>query len=127
MTPPGAPAGGSASFSSTLRACHAATLPTAAQKCRHSGRAWCWAAVEAAMLPRSNSWLKSDYHRIAACRGKKIAAGGRRAKILILVFHGLRDGRSPLSGRGRRGVSTARTQPWRVPEQVMAPSGGRAF
>lgn len=74
MTPPGAPAGGSASFSSTLRACHAATLPTAAQKCRHSGRAWCWAAVEAAMLPRSNSWLKSDYHRIAACRGKKIAA-----------------------------------------------------
>lgn len=33
-----------------------------------------WAAVEAAMLPRSNSWLKSDYHRIAARRGKKIAA-----------------------------------------------------
>jgi transposase len=51
-----------------------------------------WAAVEAAMLPRSNSWLKSDYHRIAARRGKKIAAVAVGRKILTLVFYGLRDG-----------------------------------
>jgi transposase len=51
-----------------------------------------WAAVEAAMRPRSYSWLKSDYHRIAARRGKKIAAVAVGRKILTLVFYGLRDG-----------------------------------
>ena len=51
-----------------------------------------WAAVEAAMLPRSYSWLKSDYRRIATRRGKKIAAVAVGRKILTLVFYGLRDG-----------------------------------
>jgi len=51
-----------------------------------------WAAVEAAMRPRSYSWLKSDYHRIAARRGKKIAGVAVGRKILTLVFYGLRDG-----------------------------------
>ncbi|MHB8670802.1 MAG: IS110 family RNA-guided transposase [Acidimicrobiales bacterium] len=51
-----------------------------------------WAAVEAAMLPRSHSWLKSDYRRIATRRGKKIAAVAVGRKILTLVFYGLRDG-----------------------------------
>lgn len=51
-----------------------------------------WAAVEAAMRPRSYSWLKSDYHRIATRRGKKIAAVAVGRKILTLVFYGLRDG-----------------------------------
>lgn len=51
-----------------------------------------WAAVEAAMLPRSGSWLKSDYRRIAARRGKKIAGVAVGRKILTLVFYGLRDG-----------------------------------
>ena len=44
------------------------------------------------MLPRSGSWLNSDYHRIAARRGKKIAAVAVGRKILTLVFYGLRDG-----------------------------------
>jgi hypothetical protein len=35
---------------------------------------------------------KSDYHRIAARRGKKIAAVAVGRKILTLVFYGLRDG-----------------------------------
>jgi len=51
-----------------------------------------WAAVEAAMRPRSYSWLKSDYRRLAARRGKKIAAVAVGRKILTLVFYGLRDG-----------------------------------
>ena len=51
-----------------------------------------WAAVEAAMRPRSYSWLKSDYRRIATRRGKKIAAVAVGRKILTLVFYGLRDG-----------------------------------
>lgn len=51
-----------------------------------------WAAVEAAKVPRSNSWLKSDYRRIAARRGVKIAAVAVGRKILTLVFYGLRDG-----------------------------------
>jgi transposase len=51
-----------------------------------------WAAVEAAKVPRSHSWLKSDYRRIAARRGVKIAAVAVGRKILTLVFYGLRDG-----------------------------------
>jgi transposase len=51
-----------------------------------------WAAVEAAMRPRSHSWLKSDYRRLSARRGKKIAAVAVGRKILTLVFYGLRDG-----------------------------------
>jgi transposase len=51
-----------------------------------------WAAVEAAKVPRSGSWLKSDYRRIAARRGVKIAAVAVGRKILMLVFYGLRDG-----------------------------------
>jgi transposase len=51
-----------------------------------------WAAVEAAMRPRSYSWLKSDYRRLSARRGKKIAAVAVGRKILTLVFYGLRDG-----------------------------------
>lgn len=51
-----------------------------------------WAAVEAAMRPRSYSWLKTDYRRLAARRGKKIAAVAVGRKILTLVFYGLRDG-----------------------------------
>jgi transposase len=51
-----------------------------------------WAAVEAAKVPRSNSWLKSDYRRIAARRGVKIAAVAVGRRILTLVFYGLRDG-----------------------------------
>jgi transposase len=51
-----------------------------------------WAAVEAAKVPRSGSWLKSDYRRIAARRGVKIAAVAVGRKILTLVFYGLRDG-----------------------------------
>lgn len=51
-----------------------------------------WAAVEAAKVPRSNSWLKSDYRRIAARRGVSIAAVAVGRKILTLVFYGLRDG-----------------------------------
>jgi transposase len=51
-----------------------------------------WAAVEAAMRPRSYSWLKSDYRRLAVRRGKKIAAVAVGRKILTLVFYGLRDG-----------------------------------
>jgi transposase len=51
-----------------------------------------WAAVEAAKMPRSYSWLKSDYRRIASRRGPKIAAVAVGRKILTLVFYGLRDG-----------------------------------
>ena len=51
-----------------------------------------WAAVEAACRPRSYAWLKSDYRRIAARRGKKIAGVAVGRKILTLVFYGLRDG-----------------------------------
>jgi transposase len=51
-----------------------------------------WAAVEAATLPRSNAWLKSDKRRIAERRGNKIAAVAIARKILTLVFYGLRDG-----------------------------------
>jgi len=51
-----------------------------------------WAAVEAAKIPRSQSWLKSDYRRIASRRGPKIAAVAIGRKILTLVFYGLRDG-----------------------------------
>ena len=51
-----------------------------------------WAAVEAAKIPRSHSWLKSDYRRIASRRGPKIAAVAIGRKILTLVFYGLRDG-----------------------------------
>jgi len=51
-----------------------------------------WAAVEAAKVPRSHSWLKADYRRIAARRGRKIAAVAVGRKILTLVFYGLRDG-----------------------------------
>jgi transposase len=51
-----------------------------------------WAAVEAAKTPRSYSCLKSDYRRIAARRGAKIAAVAVGRKILTLVFYGLRDG-----------------------------------
>jgi transposase len=51
-----------------------------------------WAAVEAATVPRSSSWLKSDYRRIAARRGVKIASVAVGRKILTLVFYGLRDG-----------------------------------
>ena len=51
-----------------------------------------WAAVEAAKAPRSSSWLKSDYRRIAAHRGVKIAAVAVGRKIITLVFYGLRDG-----------------------------------
>ncbi len=51
-----------------------------------------WAAVEAAMMPRNYSWLKSDYRRLAARRGKKIARVAVGRKILTLVFYGLRDG-----------------------------------
>jgi hypothetical protein len=36
--------------------------------------------------------LKSDYRRIAARRGRKIAAVAVGRKILTLVFYGLRDG-----------------------------------
>jgi transposase len=43
-------------------------------------------------VPRSGSWLKSDYRRIAARRGVKIAAVAVGRKILTLVFYGLRDG-----------------------------------
>ena len=43
------------------------------------------------MLPRSNSWLKADYRRIAARRGKKIAGAAVGRKVLTLVFYGLRD------------------------------------
>jgi transposase len=45
-----------------------------------------WAAVEAAKAPRSYSWLKSDYRRIAARRGVKIAAVAVGRKILTLVL-----------------------------------------
>jgi transposase len=51
-----------------------------------------WAAVEAAKVPRSHSWLKADYRRIAARRGRKIAAVAVGRKILTLVYYGLRDG-----------------------------------
>jgi hypothetical protein len=51
-----------------------------------------WAAVEAAKTPRSYSWLKSDYRRIASRRGPKIAAVAVGRKIHTLVFYGLRDG-----------------------------------
>lgn len=51
-----------------------------------------WAAVEAAAMPRSHSWLKADKVRIGARRGKKIAAVAIARKILTLVFYGLRDG-----------------------------------
>jgi transposase len=51
-----------------------------------------WAAVEAAKVPRSQHWLKADYRRIAARRGRKIAAVAVGRKILTLVFYGLRDG-----------------------------------
>jgi len=51
-----------------------------------------WAAVEAAKVPRCHSWLKADYRRIAARRGRKIAAVAVGRKILTLVFYGLRDG-----------------------------------
>jgi len=51
-----------------------------------------WAAVEAAKVPRSHSWLKADYRRIADRRGRKIAAVAVGRKILTLVFYGLRDG-----------------------------------
>jgi transposase len=51
-----------------------------------------WAAVEAAMRPRSSSWLKTEYRRLSVRRGKKIAAVAVGRKILTLVFYGLRDG-----------------------------------
>jgi transposase len=51
-----------------------------------------WAAVEAAQLPRSHSFLKADYRRIADRRGKKIAKVAVARKVLTLVFYGLRDG-----------------------------------
>ena len=54
-----------------------------------------WAAVEAAKTPRSSSWLKSDYRRIAGRYGPKIAAVAVGRKILTLVFYGLRDGEIP--------------------------------
>ena len=51
-----------------------------------------WAAVEAAMMPKSNAWLKADKLRIAQRRGRKIALVAVARKILTLVYYGLRDG-----------------------------------
>jgi transposase len=51
-----------------------------------------WAAVEAAMMPKSNAWLKADKLRIAERRGRKIAVVAVARKILTLVYYGLRDG-----------------------------------
>jgi transposase len=51
-----------------------------------------WAAVEAAKMPRSHCWLKTDKTRIAVRRGKGIATVAVARRILTLVFYGLRDG-----------------------------------
>jgi hypothetical protein len=51
-----------------------------------------WAAVEAATMPRSSSWLKADKVALGERRGKKIATVAVARKILTLVFYGLRDG-----------------------------------
>lgn len=51
-----------------------------------------WAAVEAAQKLRKGSFLKTDFERIAARRGPKIARVAIARKIIVLVFYGLRDG-----------------------------------
>jgi transposase len=51
-----------------------------------------WAAIEAISKMRGGPKLRSDYHRIAARRGKHIARVAVARKLLTLVFYGLRDG-----------------------------------
>lgn len=51
-----------------------------------------WAAVEAAQKLRSGTWLKTDFVRIAAHRGRQIARVAIARKILALTYFGLRDG-----------------------------------
>ena len=51
-----------------------------------------WAAVEAAQKLRAGTWLKSDFARIAAARGRPIARVAVARKILTLAYFGLRDG-----------------------------------
>jgi transposase len=50
-----------------------------------------WAAMEAAVGPRGPHFLKADYRRIAARRGKMIAKVAVGRKLLTLVFYGMRD------------------------------------
>lgn len=51
-----------------------------------------WAAMEAATGPRGPHFLKADYRRLAARRGKMIAKVAVGRKLLTLVFYGMRDG-----------------------------------
>lgn len=51
-----------------------------------------WAAMEAATGPRGPVFLKADYRRLAARRGKMIAKVAAGRKLLTLVFYGMRDG-----------------------------------
>ncbi|HEX2185432.1 MAG TPA: IS110 family transposase [Chloroflexota bacterium] len=51
-----------------------------------------WAAIEAAVGPRGPGFLKADYRRLAARRGKMIAKVAAGRKLLTLVFYGMRDG-----------------------------------
>jgi len=51
-----------------------------------------WAAIEAISHIRGGPKLKTDYHRIAARRGKNIARVAVARKLLTLVYYGLRDG-----------------------------------
>lgn len=51
-----------------------------------------WAAIEAAQKLRADTWLKNDFARIAAARGRPIARVAVARKILTLAYFGLRDG-----------------------------------
>ncbi len=72
-----------------------------------------WAAVEAAMRPRSYSWLKSRLPPHRRPPGQEDRRGGRRAQDPHAGLLRPARRRSALSGQPGGRVSTARTQPWR--------------
>lgn len=50
-----------------------------------------WAAIEAAQRMPKGTKLESDFERIAARRGKKIARVAIARKIVTYVYYGMRD------------------------------------
>jgi transposase len=51
-----------------------------------------WAAIEAISHMHGGPKIKTDYRRIAARRGVKVARVAAARKLLALIFYGLRDG-----------------------------------
>ena len=69
-----------------------------------------WSAVAAISRDHGGDKIKADYRPIAERRGRNTGRVAAPARVLRLVYYGLRDGESVASRRTRQ-AEPARTQP----------------